>query len=76
MHHRFNLWLLPGLRSGECGGRAPHSKERIVDWFLASIAKCAATIGLRFTTLAGSSPPVLERTKSGAGRLRAGLSTS
>jgi len=44
--------------------------------FLASIAKRAVTLDSRFATLAGDSPPVLDRTKSGAGRFCAGLATS
>jgi len=43
---------------------------------LASIAKCVATLVARFTRLAKVSPPVLDRTESGTGRLRLRLSTS
>jgi len=62
------------LWSATAGRRTP--KTRIDRWLLASIAKCAATLGSRFKTLARGSPPVLERAKSGAWRLRVGLSTS
>jgi hypothetical protein len=49
---------------------------RITRRFLASIAKRVATLVHRFAGLAGGSPPVRERTKSGTGRLRMRLSAS
>jgi len=72
--YALHIQSLRYLWSATAGRRTP--KTRIDKWFLAPIAKCAATLGSCFKTLARGSPPVLERAKSGAWRLRLGLSTS